>query len=81
MSPHDCEKMIQNIKEEQRQILANQISPDFQYAGKWCFYSYDQGHNCTTWAEEKLDIIGLGQWKISDSSKAMPSMHTYCSIL
>lgn len=55
---------------------------NFQYAGMWCFYSYRGGHNCTTWAEEKLGKAGVGNGIIlMDSSKAMPSAHVTCSII
>lgn len=71
----EVKKMIANIKEEQGNINTGVISPDFQYAGKWCVYGLDDAHNCTTWSEEKLNIIGLGKHFITDSTKAMPFVH------
>jgi hypothetical protein len=77
--PEKVMKMIENIKQEAANIDERFLKPDFQYAGKWCFYSYEGGHNCTTWAEEKLDIVGIGKHLITDSSKAMPSLHATSS--
>jgi len=75
IKPADAMKMIQDIKQEKQNIDSGQIAPDFQYAGEWCLYSYQGGHNCTTWAEKKLDIIGAGRHLITDSSKAAPYLH------
>jgi hypothetical protein len=58
------------------------LAKPFQYAGMWCMYSYRGGHNCTTWAEEKLEKAGIGSGVIlTDSSKAMPQVHVSCSLL
>jgi hypothetical protein len=76
ISPQTAEIMIQNIKAEFNDTTArDRASGRFQYAGNWCFYNYNGGHNCTTWAEEKLNLIGLGCYLITDSSKASPSLH------
>jgi hypothetical protein len=68
-------KMIQNIKQEQQDVNEGRNSANFQYAGNWCWSNYKGGHNCTTWAEEKLNIIGIGQYLVTDSSKASPYLH------
>lgn len=68
------QQMIQNIKNEQM----NNNPKEFQYAGNWCFYNYQGGHNCTTWAEEKLGLAGVHSSSnslSSDSIKACPSSH------
>ena len=62
--------MITAIKREQRQISAGQVDPNFQYAGMWCWYAYQGGHNCASWAEEKLGLAGVGSgYSVFDSSK------------
>lgn len=73
--PQEAFKMIKSIKDQQAAIKLGFDSPDFQYAGKWCFYGLNDAHNCTTWAEEKLDMIGIGKHLITDSTKAMPFLH------
>lgn len=75
VAPLDVMKMIKAIKEEQRNINEGTVSHDFQYAGKWCAYGLAGAHNCTTWAEEKLGIIGLERHLIADSTKAAPFLH------
>lgn len=82
VTPASVRKMIENIKQEKESIENSQKEADFQYAGNWCFYSYKGGHNCTTWAEEKLAIAGIGNnFIITDSSKAVPQVHVSCSLL
>jgi hypothetical protein len=72
----ETHQMIKAIKEEKGAIDMRQIDSQFQYAGQWCFYSYQGGHNCTTWAEEKLAIARVGNGILwTDSSKAMPAIH------
>lgn len=68
--------MIKDIKEESQRCDNREQDAEFQYAGKWCLYSYNGGHNCTTWAEEKLAIAGVGNGIIKlDSIKAIPEVH------
>jgi len=75
LNPQEVMKMIQNIKQEQSDVNQGVNPANFQYAGQWCWYSYKGGHNCTTWAEEKLNIIGIGKSLVTDSSKASPFLH------
>ena len=79
LDPAKVMKMIAAIKKEKNEIDTGQIVSNFQYAGKWCFYGEENAHNCTTWAEEKLDIIGIGKYLITDNSKAAPYLHTSSS--
>jgi hypothetical protein len=73
--PSEVMKMIDDIKQEQFNIEIGENIGNFQYAGEWCIYSYKGGHNCISWAEEKLNIIGIGKYLITDSSKASPFLH------
>jgi hypothetical protein len=75
MGAKEVMKMIKNIKEEKKSIDHGEISPDFQYAGISCVYGLNGAHNCTTWAEAKLDIIGIGKHFMMDSTKAAPFIH------
>ena len=77
--PDDVKKMILNIKNERDKIESGEKDAKFQYAGNKCFYSYNGGHNCTSWAEEKLKIVGLEKELLFDYIKAAPSSHTTSS--
>lgn len=76
VSRQAVQPMIDAVKTEHERIASGEISPDFQYAGYWCWYSFEYGHNCTTWAEEKLALAGVGSGKkFLDSIKATPTDH------
>lgn len=77
--PSEVMRMIENIKQEQHDITTGEKIPNFQYAGEFCFYSYKGGHNCTTWVEEKLRMIGADEFLFTDIFKASPSSHTSSS--
>ncbi len=75
-------EMITNIKNEECEINTGKKISKFQYAGNYCLYSYKGGHNCTSWAEEKLALVEVGNGFLpADSSKSMPWIHTKCNII
>jgi hypothetical protein len=56
----------------------------YQVAGahRWNIWGGNKGHNCLTYAEEKLSLAGAGNTKIlTDSSKASTQIHIRCHIL
>lgn len=78
----EVNKMINAIKQEKTDIANGDVLPNFQYFGKKSLCGNGDAHNCTTWAEEKLNLIGLGKTLLTDSSKASPSLHAgNCSIV
>lgn len=75
ITPEEAMKIIQAIKKEHADIENKEIESNYQYAGRWCYYSHNNGDNCVSWAEEKLNIIGIGKHLSTDSIKAVPSLH------
>jgi hypothetical protein len=63
--------------------ITSRLMP-YQSAGSKRICARDEGHNCTTWAEEKLAICDLAPGNhVLDSIKAMPETHAggRCAIL
>jgi len=75
ITPQQAQTMIDVIKAEKGDIDAGRTTPIFQYAGRWCAYGTNNADNCTSWAEQQLNIIGIGKHLITDSSKSAPFLH------
>ncbi len=52
-------------------------------ANRWSIWGGNSGHNCITWAEEKLALASVGNGRVwVDSKMASTEMHvTRCSIM
>ena len=95
-APEAALKMIRTIEDEAG-ILDQEISQaiqegrdinwPFKYqkagANRWSIWGGNSGHNCITWAEEKLALAGVGNGRVwVDSKMASTEMHvTRCSII
>ncbi len=95
-TPEAAKKMISAI-ENDAAILDNEINAAFQEgretnwpfkyqkagANRWSLWGGNSGHNCITWAEEKLAIAGVGNGKVwIDSKAASTEIHVRsCTII
>lgn len=78
-SPAYIKKMTDAIEKERKEIESGEKISNFQYFGNWTVFNYNGGHNCATWASEKLDLAGIKDFKFTDYLMAPPSSHTSSS--
>ncbi len=78
-SPVYVQRMTDAIEVEQKQIDEGERTAHFQYFGNWTILNYKGGHNCATWACEKLELAGIKDFKLTDFIMAAPSSHTSSS--
>ena len=68
--------MIRAIKREK--LEADHLAKDYQYAGRYRWVGGNGGHNCVTWAEEKLAIAEINSLSLpKDVVKAIPTKHAH----
>lgn len=90
-TPGQAKRMIDSIKEDkQKTDQAKAKNPwmiedfiPYQSAGDKRFNAKNEGHNCVTWVESKLQLTGLTEGgRCLDSIKALPEKHVrYCNLI
>lgn len=57
--------------------------PLYQTAGasRYSIFGGNGGHNCVTWAEEKLKIAGINHSSVIDPKKAIPAVHVMSCVV